>query len=373
MSMPHASRRALAALLIVVLSLAALAAVPGRAMAATTHTVVRGDTLWLLAQRYGTTVARLKAQNGLTSDTIYVGQVLVLPGTSTSPIPPAQGGGLYTVKSGDSLWLIASRNGTTVDALVKANGLTSTIIYPGQVLVLPGAAPSQPGATPPLPVTGAPFEAARFVYPAGFTLHRVQSGEWLSKIATDYGTTVDTIRRTNKLNSDVLKIAQPLFVQRGGTTAGAVSVTPGPRGPSGQGELIAWEQARWLFNVGTIVTIRDVRTGREFRVKHYGGYNHADSEPLTAADTQVMLSLAGGQWTWNTRPIVVLAGGRSIAASMNFMPHGGQSITNNNFSGHFCIHFRHSRTHGTDSVHAGHQRNVLEAAGLTGVTLPPGL
>jgi LysM repeat protein len=366
MSMPHALRRALAAILVVALSLAVLAAMPGRAMAATTHTVVRGDTLWLLAQRYGTTVARIKAENALTSDTIYVGQVLVIPGTNAAPAPPSQGSGLYTVKSGDTLWLIASRNGTTVDALMKANGLTSTIIYPGQVLVLPGAAQ-------PLPVTGAPFEAARFVYPQGFILHRVQSGEYLSKIAADYGTTVGTIRGTNKLNSDVLRINQPLFVQRGGTTVGAVSVSPGPRGPSGQGELIAWEQARWLFNVGSTVTVRDVRTGREFRVKHYGGYNHADSEPFTAADTQTMLSLAGGQWTWNTRPIVVFVGGRAIAASMNFMPHGGQSITNNNFGGHFCIHFRHSRTHGTNSVHAGHQRNVLEAAGLTGVTLPPGL
>lgn len=360
MSMPHARRCVLAAVLVVALSLIAVTAAPGSAMAATTHTVVRGDTLWLLAQRYGTTVAALKAENGISSDTIYVGQVLLIPRAT------AEGGRLYTVQPGDTLWLIATRNGTTVGTLMAANGLTKTIIYPGQVLVLPGASVL-------LPVTGAPFEAARFVCSPGFILHRVQPGEYLSKIAQDYGTTVDTIWRTNKLNSDKIMIGQPLFVQRGGTAPGTVSVTAGPHGPDGQGELIGWEQARWMFNVGKTATVRDVRTGREFRVKYHGGSNHADCEPLAAADTRTMLSLAGGEWSWNTRPIVVLVDGRAIAASMNFMPHGGQSIYNNNFAGHFCIHFRHSRTHGTDTVHTGHQQNVLEAAGLSGVTLPPGL
>ncbi|MDP2872399.1 MAG: LysM peptidoglycan-binding domain-containing protein [Bacillota bacterium] len=371
MSIAHRRRRA-AAVIIVAMILIVVTTAPGPAMAATSHTVVRGDTLWLLAQRYGTTVAALKTANGLTSDTIYVGQVLAIPGAATTPT----GGALtYTVRSGDTLWLIAARNGTTVDALMAVNGLTRTIIYPGQVLLLPRTgAPTVPSApVDPLPEAGAPFKAARFVYSQGFTLHRVQAGEYLSKIANDYGTTVDAIWRTNQLNSDKIMIAQPLFVQRSGTTAGAVSVTTGPHGPDGQGELMAWEQARWIFNVGKTATVRDVRTGGEFKVKYYGGSNHADCEPLTPADTQTMLSLAGGGWTWNTRPIAVLVDGRAVAASMNFMPHGGQSIYSNNFGGHFCIHFRHSRTHGTNSVHAGHQRNVLEAAGLTGVALPPGL
>lgn len=95
------------------------------------HTVRSGDTLWLLAKRYGTTVDAIKQANGLTSDNLSIGQVLRIPVSSSSQYF------LYTVRPGDTLWLLANRFGTTVDAIKNLNGLTSDALRVGQVLRIP--------------------------------------------------------------------------------------------------------------------------------------------------------------------------------------------------------------------------------------------
>ena len=98
--------------------------------------VVRpGDTLWLLARRYNTTVDAIKRLNGLTGDNLSIGQVLRIPA------PDSPGGSYfeYTVRSGDTLWLLAQRYGTTVSALKSLNNLTSDILNIGQVLRIPGS------------------------------------------------------------------------------------------------------------------------------------------------------------------------------------------------------------------------------------------
>ena len=95
------------------------------------YTVKSGDTLWLLAQRFGTTVDAIKSLNGLTSNNLSIGQVLKIPESET----PAYF--QYTVKSGDTLWLLAQRFGTTVDAIKRLNGLTGNNLSIGQVLLIP--------------------------------------------------------------------------------------------------------------------------------------------------------------------------------------------------------------------------------------------
>lgn len=95
------------------------------------YTVQAGDSLWLIAQRYNTTVNAIKNLNGLTSNLINIGQVLKIPvSQSNSPIE-------YTVRAGDSLWLIAQRYNTTVNAIKNLNGLTSDLINIGQILKIP--------------------------------------------------------------------------------------------------------------------------------------------------------------------------------------------------------------------------------------------
>ncbi len=95
-----------------------------------TYTVRSGDSLWLIAQRYGTTVNAIRQANGLTSDALRIGQVLKIP-VSQGPYVE------YTVRSGDTLWLLSRRYGTTVEAIRQANGLTSNVLQIGQVLRIP--------------------------------------------------------------------------------------------------------------------------------------------------------------------------------------------------------------------------------------------
>ena len=100
------------------------------------YTVVSGDSIWSLAQRFGTTVDAIMSLNGLTSSSLSIGQVLRIP-SSTVTTPPPSGFFNYTVVSGDSLWALAQRFGTTVDAIMSLNGLTSSSLRIGQVLRIP--------------------------------------------------------------------------------------------------------------------------------------------------------------------------------------------------------------------------------------------
>lgn len=95
------------------------------------YVVKAGDSLWLIARRYGTTVDAIKTLNGLTSNMITTGQILKIPAGQNAPYIE------YTVQSGDTLWLIARKYGTTVDAIKNLNGLTGDLLNIGQVLRIP--------------------------------------------------------------------------------------------------------------------------------------------------------------------------------------------------------------------------------------------
>ena len=109
--------------------------------AAVSHQVAPGDTLWLISQRYNTTVAELLASNRLTSSTIYPGQVLSI---ATK---------VHTVSPGDTMWLVAQRYGTSLPALIAANpNVSPNIIYPGQKINIPTTTATPAAA--PLPSRG---------------------------------------------------------------------------------------------------------------------------------------------------------------------------------------------------------------------------
>lgn len=103
----------------------------GPAIAASSYIVQKGDSLYLIAQKNGVSVSALKAANGFSSDQIYPGSELVIPG--------AGGSTKYTVVSGDNLYLIAKRFGVSVDSIRRANNIWKDVVYPGQVLYIPGA------------------------------------------------------------------------------------------------------------------------------------------------------------------------------------------------------------------------------------------
>lgn len=119
----------------------------------TSYTVVSGDTLSGIAKTYGTTVSAIKSANGLSSDLIRVGQRLAIGGSASvhanvqTPSSNSATSSSYTVKSGDCLSVIAKRFGTTTVSLKSLNGLSTDTIYVGQVLKINGNAPATVTAT----------------------------------------------------------------------------------------------------------------------------------------------------------------------------------------------------------------------------------
>ena len=116
-----------------------------------------------------------------------------------------------------------------------------------------------------------------------------------------------------------------------------------------------------VFARGVTATITDVKTGISWKEIRKGGTNHADVQPVSAEDTAKLKKVYGGVWSWNRRAIWVTINGVTYAASMNGMPHGSDSVANNDFDGHHCIHFTNSRTHSGNRLDSDHQAMVKSA------------
>ncbi|MGE5389523.1 MAG: hypothetical protein ACM3PE_00505 [Deltaproteobacteria bacterium] len=142
------------------------------------------------------------------------------------------------------------------------------------------------------------------------------------------------------------------------------------------GLYIKWSEVNGLFPRYAKATITDFESGKSFKVQRRGGSSHADVQPLTAGDTAVMKEIYHGNWSWKRRSVIVtLERGSRIAASMAGMPHGQGAIRGNRFNGHFCLHFRDSKTHGSGKVDPAHQMMIWKSAGIEEtqlMTMPSG-
>ncbi|HHX73291.1 MAG TPA: LysM peptidoglycan-binding domain-containing protein, partial [Firmicutes bacterium] len=191
-----------------------------------------------------------------------------------------------------------------------------------------------------------------------YITYKVQRGDTFWLIAQKFGLPMTELLAANKMTENtilyegmVLTIPQHQVPEK---------TTPGPQ----YGELLDWwTEAQYLWPIGTNARVTDLATGKTFTVKRSYGAFHADVEPLTAADSATMKAIWGG-WSWATRPVVVEVNGRRIAASSHAMPHSIQTITDNGFDGHFCIHFLNSTRHSDNQMQPDHQENVRRAAGL---------
>ena len=157
-----------------------------------TYVVMRGDTLRLLANRFGTTIDILVSLNNsiVNVNLIYEGQRLVVPSGQGVPVPPPPSGGqVYYVQQGDTLRKIAAKFNLTLDAIIRANPQISNpnVIYVGQAITIPAQA----------------------------STHVVQRGDTLRIIASKYGTTVDALLALNPniKNANLIYVGQVIRVR----------------------------------------------------------------------------------------------------------------------------------------------------------------
>ena len=154
------------------------------------YTVKKGDSLWKIANKYNTTVEKLKSANNLKTNTLSVGQKLVIPSISVSP----EVSETYSVQKGDSLWSIANKFNMTVSELKNLNNLTNNLLSIGQVLKIKDSSSN------------------------GETTYTVQKGDSLWVIANKYGITTEELKSYNNLTSNLLSIGQVLKIPQGKTS-----------------------------------------------------------------------------------------------------------------------------------------------------------
>lgn len=158
------------------------------------YIVKSGDSLWSVAKKYGVTVDELKKANNLTTNTLSIGQRLKIPvksGTDTDQKNYVD----YTVKSGDSLYSIAQKNGLTVAELKNYNNLNSDVLQIGQIIRIPIVANEQ------LPTDN-------------YINYIVKSGDSLYSIGKKYGFTIQELIDYNNLDNTVLSIGQVIKIPK---------------------------------------------------------------------------------------------------------------------------------------------------------------
>lgn len=183
------------------------------------HTVRQGDTLWGISRKYGVTIAQLTSWNGINASTVLrQGQKLKLGVQPTNSLPANPGRTLsatvsapvqtatetsYTVRPGDSLWLIARRNNTTVAKLSSWNALhINTKLQPGQVIRLQTPAASDYLYAVNLSTTEAGVPPDAVIDQPAAVNYIVKKGDSLWNISKRFGTTVAQLRKWNNLNEN---------------------------------------------------------------------------------------------------------------------------------------------------------------------------
>ena len=158
----------------------------------TVHRVRSGETLSGIASRYGTSVRTLMDMNRLRSaNRIWPGQQLQVPEGrpratyASNPIPPGQEI-LHSVRRGDSLWLLASRYGTTIDRIKRDNNLSSTVLTPGQSLRIRSASAAPGGSSSSTYVVQRGDTLGRIAQRQGVSLSRLMTANGLSRRSTIY-------------------------------------------------------------------------------------------------------------------------------------------------------------------------------------------
>lgn len=133
--------------------------------------------------------------------------------------------------------------------------------------------------------------------------------------------------------------------------------------PVPYGVLKSWSEVNALIPDGSTIKITDLYSGDTYSVKRTGGVNHAEVETVSPNDTAAMLEVFGNAFNASKRPVLVEIGGASVAASLQGLPHGSDSVSANEMSGHCCLYFSGSMSEVMNLPDIEHVNQVLKAAG----------
>lgn len=162
----------------------------------------------------------------------------------------------------------------------------------------------------------------------------------------------------------------------GSDTSGGAPSTPSTSTPiasltKGIVYNVTWSKVKYSsdygFPAGGTATLYDIKTGYSMNIKSQSNGLHADVEPLTAADTNMMLKIYGvtqvSSISYIRRPaILITSTGYGFAVSIYGQCHGDTTIPDNNYPGQFCVHFKDSQVHASSAVDADHQNCISDAA-----------
>jgi D-gamma-glutamyl-meso-diaminopimelic acid endopeptidase CwlS len=363
-----------------------------------TYTVTRGDTE-LVFNLNDNTVKVNGKYVWANAPTKIIGQSVYVPATFAADklgmkvyinyeknryevYPPGNAGAVRVkVQSGDTLSKLATRYGVSVNWLMNQNGLSSHLIYPGQLLTVgyhndtfsydayvsksatleagPGFSYQDKGylaAWTPITVLGKNGDWYKVSSPKGigyihksvfwtdlsnqgfadngnlfsgeigystlgdyttYKSYTVKSGDTIWSVATQHGISEDDLRKANGIQSGYLDIGQVIKIP---VRKIAKKYVPSWK----YGEVLDWkEQGQYVFPLNKTGVLIDMNTGVRIQVKRTTGSSHADTETLTMADTQKLKDAFGGKWSWERKPFILEVDGRRFAVSVSAMPHAG--------------------------------------------------
>lgn len=272
-----------------------------------THVVRSGETLGTIAARNGTSVRALVDANGLRDpNLILIGQRLTIPAGTTetgAPTPATT----HTVGRGDTLGAIASRHGTTVAAIAEANGITDpNRIRIGQQITVsgtPAGGGSGGGSAPaPAPTSGRQLAGQR---------HTVQSGETLAGIARRYGIASSDLARWNGIINGQIYATTRLVLFDPGALPGTSNSGPGSHTVA-SGETLSSIATRYGVSASAIASASSLTDHNRLRV--------GQQLTIPGASSIVRCPVPGGSffndWAFPR------SGGRSHAGNDIFAPRG---------------------------------------------------
>ena len=299
------------------------------------YTVQPGDYYWLISQKYSLDFHQLmRDNNGYSNPYLYVGQTLKVTYDDSNRI-------LHRVEAGHTFWKISDYYKVDLIELMALNNADQKpYLAVGELVIVPKKQTQSTGAY----VT--------------YTNYTVKQGDIIWDIAVNHGIPYTELLEANQLNE--YSSIYPGMVLKVPVHHVPVKSTPGGQ----YGEYLDWwTEAQYVIPINKTFTVRDYYSGKTWKMKRTIGANHADCEPVTYQDSQMIKSVWGGSFSWARRPVLIWVDGRQIAASMSAMPHDIQYITNNGITGHMDIHFANSTRHSDGQIDYDHQYNIKVAAG----------